>query len=114
MGVVRNESVLTLRIVAPIQPSLCPNEIEQMASVDEALAIAAKEFRVFPVSGVTQAGSCNSGKPTCPHGPKPGKRPAIRGWPTLSTTDPVPIRRCRILPHAVELACQQDVAMGGS
>jgi hypothetical protein len=48
------------------------------------LEYAALGWRVFPVLAVSQTGGCECGNSECD---RPGKHPAIKGWPSAATTD---------------------------
>ena len=54
--------------------------------LSQALAMAGRGYRVFPVHGVRPDGTC-----ACRRGPdcaSPGKHPCVRGWQKLATADP--------------------------
>lgn len=58
-------------------------------SAPNKLLAAAKEYaklgwRVFPILSITAMGGCECGDPDCA---RPGKHPAIKGWPTEATVD---------------------------
>jgi len=55
-----------------------------MKLIDAAKEYALLGWRVFPILAITQLGGCECGDPDCT---KPGKHPAIKGWPTEATTD---------------------------